>query len=50
LWGRSGVQEPPPLKDGDTVTLTVQGLGSLTNRIVSAPPAAPIPPFRRVNP
>ena len=50
LWGRSGVQEPPPLKDGDVVTLTVQGLGSLTNRIVSAPPAAPIPPFRRVNP
>ena len=49
LWGRSGKQEPPPLKDGDVVTLTVQGLGSLTNRIVSAPPAAPIPAFRKVN-
>ena len=50
LWGRSGKQEPPPLRDGDVVTLTVQGLGSLTNRIVSAPPAAPIPPFRKVKP
>jgi len=50
LWGRSGVQEPPPLRDGDVVTLTVQGIGSLTNRIVSAPPAAPIPPFRKVDP
>jgi 2-keto-4-pentenoate hydratase/2-oxohepta-3-ene-1,7-dioic acid hydratase in catechol pathway len=50
LWGRAGVQEPPPLEDGDVVTLTVQGIGSLTNRIVSAPPAAPIPPCRRVNP
>ena len=49
LWGRSGRQEPPPLRDGDVVTLTVQGIGSLTNRIVSAPPAAPIPPFRKVN-
>jgi 2-keto-4-pentenoate hydratase/2-oxohepta-3-ene-1,7-dioic acid hydratase in catechol pathway len=50
LWGRSGRQEPPPLRDGDVVTLTVQGIGSLTNRIVSAPPAPPIPAFRKVNP
>ncbi|WP_433383829.1 fumarylacetoacetate hydrolase family protein [Actinoplanes sp. CA-142083] len=47
LWGRSGAQEPPPLRDGDVVTLTVEGIGSLTNRVVSAPPAAPIPPVRR---
>jgi 2-keto-4-pentenoate hydratase/2-oxohepta-3-ene-1,7-dioic acid hydratase in catechol pathway len=47
LWGRNGVQEPPPLRDGDVVTLTVQGIGSLSNRVVSAPPAAPIPAFRR---
>jgi 2-keto-4-pentenoate hydratase/2-oxohepta-3-ene-1,7-dioic acid hydratase in catechol pathway len=47
LWGRSGAQEPPPLRDGDVVTLTVQGIGSLTNRVTSAPPAAEIPPVRR---
>ncbi|GAA2656735.1 fumarylacetoacetate hydrolase family protein [Paractinoplanes durhamensis] len=47
LWGRSGKQEPPPLRDGDVVTLTVQGIGSLTNRVVSAPLAAPIRPVRR---
>ncbi|MEU4245167.1 fumarylacetoacetate hydrolase family protein [Actinoplanes sp. NPDC026619] len=47
LWGRSGKQEPPPLRDNDVVTLTVQGIGSLTNRVTSAPPAAPVPPVRR---
>jgi len=47
LWGRNGKQEPPPLRDGDVVTLTVEGIGSLTNRVVSAPPAAPIAPVRR---
>jgi len=46
----SGTQEPPPLQDGDLVTLTVEGIGSLTNRVVSAPPAAPIPAFRKVTP
>jgi 2-keto-4-pentenoate hydratase/2-oxohepta-3-ene-1,7-dioic acid hydratase in catechol pathway len=47
LWGRNGRPEPPPLRDGDVVTLTVEGIGSLTNRVVSAPPAAPIAPVRR---
>jgi 2-keto-4-pentenoate hydratase/2-oxohepta-3-ene-1,7-dioic acid hydratase in catechol pathway len=47
LWGRAGRQDPPPLRDGDMVTLTVQGIGTLTNRVVSAPPAAPVPPPRR---
>jgi 2-keto-4-pentenoate hydratase/2-oxohepta-3-ene-1,7-dioic acid hydratase in catechol pathway len=46
LWGRAGKQEPPPLRDGDVVTLTVQGIGSLTNRVTSAPPAAAVPPAR----
>ncbi len=47
LWGRNGTQNPPPLTDGDEVTLTVQGIGSLTNRVVSAPRTAPLPPVRR---
>jgi hypothetical protein len=50
LWGRNGTQDPPPLRDGDVVTLTVQGIGSLTNRVVSAPPAPPLPPVRRRDP
>jgi 2-keto-4-pentenoate hydratase/2-oxohepta-3-ene-1,7-dioic acid hydratase in catechol pathway len=41
LWRRTGRQDPPPLRPGDVVTLTVQGIGSLTSRVV--PGAAPVP-------
>jgi len=34
FWGRVGERTPPPLKPGDDVTLTVERLGSLSNRIV----------------
>jgi 2-keto-4-pentenoate hydratase/2-oxohepta-3-ene-1,7-dioic acid hydratase in catechol pathway len=47
LWGRRGRQDPPPLRDADVVTLTVQGIGILSNRVVSRPPAAALPPVRR---
>ncbi|WP_141015019.1 fumarylacetoacetate hydrolase family protein [Nocardioides sambongensis] len=47
LWGLRGTQEPPPLVDGDVVTLHVEGIGSISNRIVSGPPAPALPPFRR---
>jgi 2-keto-4-pentenoate hydratase/2-oxohepta-3-ene-1,7-dioic acid hydratase in catechol pathway len=47
LWGRRGRQDPPPLRDGDVVTLTVQGIGTLANRVVSGPPAPALPPVRR---
>jgi 2-keto-4-pentenoate hydratase/2-oxohepta-3-ene-1,7-dioic acid hydratase in catechol pathway len=50
LWGRGGAPQPPPLRDGDLVTLTVQGIGSLTNRVTSGPPAAPLPAARRRDP
>ena len=50
LWGRRGARIPPPLRDGDVVTLTVQGIGSLTNRVASARPAAPLPGVRRRHP
>ncbi|MBW6434537.1 fumarylacetoacetate hydrolase family protein [Actinoplanes hulinensis] len=50
LWGRNGRQDPPPLRDGDTVTLTVEGIGSLTNRIISGPGTAELPPARRRDP
>ncbi len=41
LWGRSGTQTPPPLVPGDVVRLTVEALGTLTNRVVAGPPAPP---------
>lgn len=46
LWGRHGERRPAPLVDGDVVTVRVEGLGTLTNRVVSAPPAPPLPAFR----
>jgi 2-keto-4-pentenoate hydratase/2-oxohepta-3-ene-1,7-dioic acid hydratase in catechol pathway len=48
LWGRRGVQDPPPLQPGDVVTLTVERLGSLTNSVVAGRPAPPLTPFRRI--
>ena len=50
LWGRAGRQQPPPLREGDVVTLTVQGIGSLTNRVTSAPPGPALPAVRRRSP
>lgn len=47
LWGRNGSQDPPPLRDGDVVTLTVEGIGSLTNRVVTGPQTGDLPPVRR---
>ncbi|WP_375424015.1 fumarylacetoacetate hydrolase family protein [uncultured Friedmanniella sp.] len=47
LWGRAGSQTPPPLQPGDVVTLTVEGIGSLSNKVGVAPPSPPLPPFRR---
>ncbi|MBB4740554.1 2-keto-4-pentenoate hydratase/2-oxohepta-3-ene-1,7-dioic acid hydratase in catechol pathway [Actinoplanes octamycinicus] len=47
LWGRTGSLTPPPLRDGDEVTLTVEGIGSLTNRIISGPDGGALPPVRR---
>ncbi|MBB2891867.1 fumarylacetoacetate hydrolase family protein [Flexivirga oryzae] len=46
LWGRRGSQLPPPLEPGDTVTIAVGRLGSLTNTIIEAAPAPALRPFR----
>ena len=47
-WGRSGRLEPPPLAPGDVVTMTVQGIGTISNEVVEGPPeACPIPRARR---
>lgn len=49
VWGRAGRREPAPLSEGDEVTMTVTGLGSITNVVgASRPEAAPIPRARRL--
>jgi 2-keto-4-pentenoate hydratase/2-oxohepta-3-ene-1,7-dioic acid hydratase in catechol pathway len=47
LWGRRGEQSPPPLQPGDTVSLTVEGIGTLTNSVVPGPAPVPLPVARR---
>ncbi|WP_336215277.1 fumarylacetoacetate hydrolase family protein [Nonomuraea sp. LPB2021202275-12-8] len=42
LWGRSGSQDPPPLKPGDVVEITVEGIGSIANTVVAGAEPAPI--------
>jgi 2-keto-4-pentenoate hydratase/2-oxohepta-3-ene-1,7-dioic acid hydratase in catechol pathway len=38
LWGRKGKQDPPSLAVGDIVTMTVEGLGNIENKVISGPP------------
>ncbi|AKJ08794.1 hypothetical protein ABB07_01690 [Streptomyces incarnatus] len=33
VWGVRGRQEPPSLGPGDTVTLTVEGIGQVSNTV-----------------
>ncbi|KUO15183.1 fumarylacetoacetate hydrolase family protein [Streptomyces dysideae] len=47
LWGRNGALEPPPLIPGDTVTMTVEGIGTLSNTVVEGAAPVPLPPARR---
>ncbi|WP_308165157.1 fumarylacetoacetate hydrolase family protein [Nocardia noduli] len=48
LWGRRGRLDPPPLRAGDTVSLTVDGIGTLTNTVgAPAPQALALPGARR---
>jgi 2-keto-4-pentenoate hydratase/2-oxohepta-3-ene-1,7-dioic acid hydratase in catechol pathway len=47
LWGVRGEQDPAPLKPGDTVTLTAEGIGSVSNTVVSGVDPVPVPAGRR---
>ncbi|MFF1444303.1 fumarylacetoacetate hydrolase family protein [Streptomyces sp. NPDC058295] len=47
LWGVRGQQSPPPLRPGDTVTLTVEGIGTLSNTVVAGADPVPLPAARR---
>jgi 2-keto-4-pentenoate hydratase/2-oxohepta-3-ene-1,7-dioic acid hydratase in catechol pathway len=46
LWGRSGRREPPPLAIGDVVTMNVEGIGTISNRVVAGVDPTPVPPAR----
>jgi len=43
LWGRSGRREPPPLTVGDVVTMNVEGIGTISNRVVVGSQPTPVP-------
>ena len=43
LWGRSGRREPPPLRAGDVVTMHVEGIGTISNRVVAGTEPRAIP-------
>ncbi|MEW2047604.1 fumarylacetoacetate hydrolase family protein [Streptomyces sp. NPDC005476] len=47
LWGVRGEQSPAPLKPGDRVTLTVEGIGSVSNTVVAGPDSVTVPVARR---
>jgi 2-keto-4-pentenoate hydratase/2-oxohepta-3-ene-1,7-dioic acid hydratase in catechol pathway len=50
LWGRRGELSPPPLQPGDVVEMTVEGIGTIRNRVVpglALPPVAPARPRPR---
>jgi hypothetical protein len=35
IWGRTQSQSPPPLTAGDVVEMTVEGIGTIRNRLVA---------------
>lgn len=46
LWGRRGRLDPPPLRTGDVVTMTVEGIGSISNRVGEQTKAPDLLPAR----
>lgn len=50
LWGWRGERYPPPLRVGDTVRMTVEGIGTIRNTVVTGPALHEVPPARRLRP
>src|SRR5919199_665304 len=46
LWGRRGEAAPPPLRPGDVVEMTVEGIGTVRNRVVEGVELPPVRPAR----
>jgi 2-keto-4-pentenoate hydratase/2-oxohepta-3-ene-1,7-dioic acid hydratase in catechol pathway len=47
LWGLRGEQHPAPLQPGDTVTLAVEGIGTISNTVVPGIEPLPVPAARK---
>ena len=47
LWGTRGEAAPPPLQPGDVVEMTVEGIGTIRNRVV---PGLELPPVASARP
>ena len=47
LWGLRGELSPPPLQPGDVVEMTVEGIGTIRNRVV---PGLDLPPVHAARP
>ncbi|PPI41680.1 MULTISPECIES: fumarylacetoacetate hydrolase family protein [unclassified Rathayibacter] len=47
LWGRAGTPPPPPLREGDEVTMTVDLLGTITTVVGASQPVPPLVRARR---
>jgi 2-keto-4-pentenoate hydratase/2-oxohepta-3-ene-1,7-dioic acid hydratase in catechol pathway len=43
LWGRRGRREPRPLAAGDVVTMNVEGIGTISNRVVPGTEPVAVP-------
>ena len=46
LWGTRGETAPPPLQPGDVVEMTVEGIGTIRNRVVPGLELPPVHPAR----
>nr|WP_246078491.1 fumarylacetoacetate hydrolase family protein [Modestobacter excelsi] len=46
LWGRRGELSTPPLQPGDVVEMTVEGIGTIRNRVVAGLELPPVRPAR----
>ncbi|MQA35406.1 fumarylacetoacetate hydrolase family protein [Modestobacter roseus] len=46
LWGTRGDTAPPPLQPGDVVEMTVEGIGTIRNRVVAGVDLPPVVPAR----
>jgi 2-keto-4-pentenoate hydratase/2-oxohepta-3-ene-1,7-dioic acid hydratase in catechol pathway len=46
LWGTRGEAAPPPLRPGDVVEMTVEGIGTIRNRVVEGTDLPPVRPAR----